>query len=65
MPAALAPVTLSATRANYMISCANKSDAAEPGVINRLRAVSDAMVGHNVRRLEELVGPESRSGTVH
>ena len=39
-------------------------DAADSDAIDRLRAVCDLM-GDNVRRLEELVGPESPAGTVH
>ena len=39
-------------------------NAAEPGVIDRLRTVCDAM-GDNVRRLEELIGPGGPTGAVH
>jgi len=39
-------------------------NAAEPGVIDRLRTVCDAM-GSNVRRLEEFIGPLPPTGAVH
>ena len=44
---------------------AEQVNAAEPGVIDRLRAVCEAM-GHNVRRLEEVVSrPEMPPRPMH